>query len=89
VLSNKNVYKRKNQIFQALQIADKNKIDFLCFPEGFLTGYYAEYSLALENSLNVRSNDFQTFLDQISSFKTTIIIGFNEAILIKSLSTYK
>lgn len=34
---------RKEQIHLALQKADSENIDFICFPEGFLTRYYAQY----------------------------------------------
>ncbi|MBP7073992.1 MAG: carbon-nitrogen hydrolase family protein [Rhabdochlamydiaceae bacterium] len=69
---------RKEQIHNALQKADAEKIDFICFPEGFLTGYYAQESLARKTSLEVQGNIFKDFLLEISQYRVTIIIGFNE-----------
>ncbi len=69
---------RKEQIVHMLKTADKNEIDFLCFPEGFLTGYYVEREAALQNSLDIESLDFQEWLQSISSCQVTAIVGFNE-----------
>lgn len=69
---------RKEQIHDALQKADYEKIDFVCFPEGFLTGYYAQESLARKSSLEVSENIFKDFLYEIRHYLVTIIIGFNE-----------
>lgn len=69
---------RKLQIVEALDKADQQQIDFLCFPEGFLTGYYAEKELAELTSLEVANFDFQAFLHQTASFNVTFIIGLNE-----------
>ncbi len=40
---------RKRQIHDILAKADTDLIDLLCFPEGFLTGYYADESIARES----------------------------------------
>lgn len=69
---------RKEQIHDALQKADREKIDFVCFPEGFLTGYYAQESLARKSSLEVSEGIFKDFLYEIRHYLVTIIIGFNE-----------
>ncbi|MBS3904958.1 MAG: carbon-nitrogen hydrolase family protein [Simkania sp.] len=69
---------RKEQIHRALQKADTENIDFICFPEGFLTGYYAQESMARKTSLEVHSDIFKTFLSEISQYRVTVILGFNE-----------
>lgn len=69
---------RKEQIHDALQKADCEKIDFVCFPEGFLTGYYSQESLARKSSLEVTESIFKDFLYEIRHYLVTIIIGFNE-----------
>lgn len=69
---------RLQQIFEALEKADDQQINFLCFPEGFLTGYYAEKELAEQTAMGVANSDFQNFLKQVALFKATFIIGFNE-----------
>lgn len=73
-----NFDERAFQIIDLLQQADERQFDFLCFPEGFLTGYYAEKELAEETSIEVESPLFQKFLKDTSSFRTTFVIGFNE-----------
>lgn len=75
----KNTLKERiDEIIEVMQRADQQKIDFLCFPEGFLTGYYEEKELAEETALEVESSEFKNFLKQVSRFNTTFIIGFNE-----------
>lgn len=69
---------RIQQVLQALEHADQEEIDFLCFPEGFLTGYYAEKKLAEQNSIVITSLEFRNFLILVASFRATFIIGFNE-----------
>lgn len=69
---------RKAQIKRVLAKADKELVEFLCLPEGFLTGYYAEEELARENCLEVGSAIFQEWLEEVSPYQSTIIIGFNE-----------
>ncbi len=69
---------RKKQIYNALLYAEKNQIQFICFPEGFLTGYYDNYEDALKNSLEVNHTLFLNFLSEIQFSETTIILGFIE-----------
>ena len=69
---------RKQQIHDILAKADLDLIDFLCFPEGFLTGYYSDELLARENSLEVQGSIFQEWLAELSLYRATIVIGFNE-----------
>lgn len=66
------------QILETIKFADQQKVDFLCFPEGFLTGYYAEKNLAEKTAIEATSEFFKDFIAQTSSFKVTFIIGFNE-----------
>lgn len=72
------ISERIQDILETLEKADSEQIDFLCFPEGFLTGYYAEKELAEQTSMEVTSTDFQRFLSQTDSINATFIIGFNE-----------
>jgi predicted amidohydrolase len=69
---------RLQQISEALEKADDEQIHFLCSPEGFLTGYYAEKELAEQTSMAVASSDFQNFLKPTAHFEATFIVGFNE-----------
>ena len=69
---------RKIQLQKALEKAALERLDFLCLPEGFLTGYYAEEKLARENSLEVGDDLFEKWLAEFKNFTTTVIVGFNE-----------
>lgn len=69
---------RKTQIHSILSKADEELIDFVCFPEGFLTGYYADEMSAKKNSLEVHAIFFQEWLSVLARYRSTIIIGFNE-----------
>jgi predicted amidohydrolase len=35
----------------------RKRVELICFPEGFLTGYYAEKESAFENSLEAGKTD--------------------------------
>lgn len=69
---------RKEQISIALTKADQNQVDFLCFPEGFLTGYYEDKDEAIQSSLSISDTSFQAWLLELSDFNVTAVIGFNE-----------
>lgn len=70
--------KRIEQLHKALSKADRENVGFVCFPEGFLTGYYSEKNQALENSFHVRDSKFQDLLNGLKHYHATIILGFNE-----------
>lgn len=69
---------RKTQIHNILEMAASNQIDFLCLPEGSLTGYFAQGDLARKNSLSVKGDDFQQWLGVFRNSSATVIVGFNE-----------
>lgn len=69
---------RKSQMQTILKKAEAERIDFICLPEGFLTGYYAQESLARENSLEVGESAFEGWLELFKTSSATIIVGFNE-----------
>lgn len=74
----KNINDRKTQLQHILKKTDSEHIDFLCLPEGFLTGYYSDENLARENSLEVESTIFEEWLKEFKQCSTTVIMGFNE-----------
>jgi predicted amidohydrolase len=69
---------RKEQMHDALKQAEKNFLDFICFPEGFLTGYFAEEDLARKHSLEVGDAQFDAWLSITKTYSATVIVGFNE-----------
>ncbi len=68
---------RKAQIHNILEKAASKHVDFLCLPEGALTGYYDQEELARKNSLAVEE-DFQEWLDVFRNSTVSVIVGFNE-----------
>lgn len=73
-----NIDDRKIQLQNILLQANSRQIDFLCLPEGFLTGYYSEESRARENSLEIGSHSFVNWLKEFENCSSTVIVGFNE-----------
>lgn len=69
---------RYEQICRILSNADANDVDIICFPEGFLTGYYDDKLITKNNSLHIHDLSFTQFLETISGYRATVIIGFNE-----------
>ncbi|HEV8052922.1 MAG TPA: carbon-nitrogen hydrolase family protein [Parachlamydiaceae bacterium] len=69
---------RKVQIQMILEKTASQHIDFLCLPEGSLTGYYAQEELARKNSFEVGGADFKEWLDIFKNSSSTNIVGFNE-----------
>jgi predicted amidohydrolase len=69
---------RKVQAQAIIAKASSDHIDFLCLPEGFLTGYYEDEKQARVNSLEVRSQAFEEWLTIFNKASATIIVGFNE-----------
>lgn len=72
------IQERIKQVLETLEEADRHHFDFLCFPEGFLTGYYAEKELAEQTAIEIGEREFQNFLDLTAPFNVTFILGFNE-----------
>ena len=72
------IHSRKAQIQNILATAASKHIDFLCLPEGALTGYYAQEELAHKNSLEVEGEGFQEWLEVFRNSTATVIVGFNE-----------
>jgi predicted amidohydrolase len=73
-----NIQDRKTQTHNIFKKAISKQIDFLCLPEGSLTGYYAQEELARKNSLDVEGKGFQEWLEVFRNFTATVVVGFNE-----------
>lgn len=69
---------RKNQFQHFLKLAERDKIDFSCLPEGFFTGYYADEQLARKHALDVNEEAFAEWLEMTVGYSVTVIVGFNE-----------
>lgn len=71
---------RMAQIKATLAQAQAMNANFICLPEGALTGYYAEENLARKNSLKVGDPTFEEWMHAVkeASPDVTVIVGFNE-----------
>lgn len=70
---------RKNQMQALLNIAEREQIDFMCLPEGFLTGYYTQKDSACKNALEINGKAFADWVAMTRGSSVTIIAGFNES----------
>jgi predicted amidohydrolase len=58
--------------------ADQERVQIVCFPECFLTGYPDTEKLARRDAFAVDSPQMMRVLDRTSNFQATAIVGFNE-----------
>jgi len=65
-------------IQKAMNRADNEKIDVLCFPECFLQGYTLDSQETKERALNLESPDFKKILSSLKQYKVTTILGVIE-----------
>lgn len=79
-------------ICKAMNNADSNAVNVLCFPECFLQGYTLDEAETRTRAINLTSNQFNRILDKLSTYKVTIVLGvieedadayFNTAVIIK------
>ena len=66
------------KVVQGLERMDRDRVDIVCFPECFLTGYPDEEKLAREGAFAVDSIQMMKLLHDTSGFEAAFIVGFNE-----------
>ena len=66
------------KVVRGLEWADRERVEIVCFPECFLTGYPDTAELARRDAFTVDSPSMLKVLDRSSHFQATFIIGFNE-----------
>lgn len=66
------------KVVQGLERADRERVEIVCFPECFLTGYPDKADLARQGAFAVSSPQMMQLLDQTSHFEALFIVGFNE-----------
>lgn len=74
----KSIDAQLQMVKMVLQDADTRGVDIVCFPECFLTGYYSDRQEAEKQSLSLSSPLFSKILSEISTFRATAVLGFNE-----------
>jgi predicted amidohydrolase len=66
------------KVEKGLERADQDRVEIVCFPECFLTGYPDTEELARRHAFAVDSPSMMQVLDRTSQFDATAIVGFNE-----------
>ena len=66
------------KVVEGLEKAERDRVDILCFPECFLTGYPDTEGPAREFAFSIDSPQMMRVLDASSRFETCFIVGFNE-----------
>src|SRR5690348_510851 len=66
------------RIIVGLERAKRERVEILCFPEGFLTGYEDNAARVRKNAFAVDSPQMRKVLASTKRFDTTLIVGFNE-----------
>jgi len=66
------------KVVTGLQRADRDRVEVVCFPECFLTGYPDKEEAARKGAFAVDSPQMMTLLDKTTKFEATYIVGFNE-----------
>jgi predicted amidohydrolase len=66
------------EVVEGLERADRERVDIVCFPECFLTGYPDDADAARKGALRLDSPEIMRLLDQTGRFEAAFIVGFNE-----------
>ena len=66
------------KVVSGLERADQERVQIVCFPECFLTGYQDTESDARAAAFAADSPQLMKFLDRVSRFQATAIVGYNE-----------
>lgn len=66
------------KVIGGLEKADADRVDIVCFPECFLTGYPDDADIARRDAFSIDSSQIMRVLDQTSRFEAAFIVGFNE-----------
>lgn len=66
------------KVVKGLEQADRDRVEIVCFPECFLTGYPDTEELARKHAVAVDSPALMKVLDKTSKFQASFIVGFNE-----------
>jgi predicted amidohydrolase len=66
------------KVVQGLERADRERVEIVCFPECFLTGYPDTAELARKSAFAASSPEMLKVLDRTARFNATAIVGFNE-----------
>lgn len=66
------------KVVEGLAKADRDRVNIVCFPECFLTGYPDRAEPARQGAFALDSPRMMRVLDQTAGFESAFIVGFNE-----------
>jgi predicted amidohydrolase len=66
------------KVVKSLEQAQRDRVEVVCFPECFLTGYPDTEELARKHAFSVDSPSVLKLLDRTARLDPTFIVGFNE-----------
>jgi predicted amidohydrolase len=66
------------KVVRGLERADRDRVEIVCFPECFLTGYPDREEVVRKSAFAVDSPQMMKLLDRTGRFEATYIVGFNE-----------
>lgn len=66
------------KLVTGLERADKDRVEIVCFPECFLTGYPDKEEPTRKSAFAVDSPQMMKLLDKTMKFEATYIVGFSE-----------
>ena len=66
------------RVVEGLERADRERVEIVCFPECFLTGYQDTEAAVRASAFAAGSPQFVKLLDRTSRFQATLVVGFNE-----------
>src|SRR5262245_3333637 len=64
------------KLVTGLERADKDRVEIVCFPECFLTGYPDKEDEARKSAFAVDSPEMMKLLDKTGKFEATFLVGF-------------
>src|SRR5207244_3648238 len=67
-----------DKVIKGLERADRDRVEIVCFPECFLTGYPDMEEAARKGAFAANSPQMIKVLDKTNKFEATTIVGFNE-----------
>ena len=67
-----------DKVVRGVERAQRDRLEIVCFPECFLTGYPDQAERARKSALAVDSPQIRQLLDRTSNMDPTLIVGFNE-----------
>lgn len=66
------------KVVHGLEQAARDRVELLCFPESFLTGYSDTEDAARKGAFSVDSPQMMVLLAKTLRYDTTFVVGFNE-----------